>query len=230
MEFQEIDTLLNCDPLRLEMGIERLASGVLHVAARTDMHNTKGRMFEWWFQYFTNSEQYVWWHPGDHVFLKWDDRYTPANYIGATCLVDERLGGKDVYRLFIHFVDPGELFTPSALTHARATGDVSAIVTGQFGLGENPPRTTDGSDRPLGSQLLHVLRDTPFGCALRSHFYLGLDLQERMSPREIAEMIPDKIGLNLMKHAYSEFTFLSRFLPSLYIAAKRESEPIPLPW
>jgi len=33
-----------------------------------------------------------------------------------------------------------------------------------------------------------------------------------------------------MKHAYSEFFYLSRFLPSLYIAERRESEQIPLPW
>jgi hypothetical protein len=33
-----------------------------------------------------------------------------------------------------------------------------------------------------------------------------------------------------MKHAYSEFFYLSRFLPSLYIAEQRELEAVPVPW
>jgi hypothetical protein len=33
-----------------------------------------------------------------------------------------------------------------------------------------------------------------------------------------------------MRHATSEFTYLSRFLPSLYIAEQRETEAVPDPW
>ena len=42
--------------------------------------------------------------------------------------------------------------------------------------------------------------------------------------------MPDDVGLGLMKHAYSEFFMLSRFLPSLYVAENRERQPVPLPW
>jgi hypothetical protein len=47
MDFSEAPRLLDASPLRLELGIERLASGVLHVAARTDMHGCSGAMFDW---------------------------------------------------------------------------------------------------------------------------------------------------------------------------------------
>ena len=39
MTFDEVDRLLDPSPLPLETGYERLADGVLHVAARTDLHD-----------------------------------------------------------------------------------------------------------------------------------------------------------------------------------------------
>jgi hypothetical protein len=39
-----------------------------------------------------------------------------------------------------------------------------------------------------------------------------------------------EVGLGLMRHANTEFKYLSRFLPSLYIADRREDEPVELPW
>lgn len=63
---------------------------------------------------------------------------------------------------------------------------------------------------------------------MRTRFWLGAGLD---APGEqLRELLPDALGLGLMKHAYSEFQFLSRFLPSLYIAEQRDEEPVPLPW
>ena len=57
------------------------------------------------------------------------------------------------------------------------------------------------------------------GCALRSHFYLGPDLVALgQAPDEIAQTCPAEFGRALLMHCYTEFTFLSRFLPSLFIA------------
>ena len=33
-----------------------------------------------------------------------------------------------------------------------------------------------------------------------------------------------------MRHCYTEFSFLSRFLPSLYYGEKANGEAVPLPW
>jgi hypothetical protein len=57
-EFEDAHRLLVADPLPLEMGVARQASGILHVAARTDMPGCSGRMFEWWFRFAPDTEQY----------------------------------------------------------------------------------------------------------------------------------------------------------------------------
>lgn len=224
MEFSECQMLLKPDPLYLEMGVERLESGQLHIAVRTPMYDCKGPMFEWWFGWGPMTREYAWWHPIDHVSSDWLD-LTPGNGIGSTHVVDERLGGDEVHSLRIRFHDPAEIFG-AAYADARERGDVSAAVTANIGLGADPPR--DGDGRPLGGRLVHVARDTSYGCVLRSNFWLGWGLDE---PAEVLrQVIPDELGLDLMKHAYTEFHYLSRFLPSLYGAERREEERPLLPW
>lgn len=34
----------------------------------------------------------------------------------------------------------------------------------------------------------------------------------------------------LLAHCYNEFIFLSRFLPSLFVAENRATQAVPLPW
>lgn len=72
--------------------------------------------------------------------------------------------------------------------------------------------------------MIHLARDTPFGCVLRSRFYLGLS-----SPRPQQD-VPDVLGLNLLRHCYTEFTYLSRLLPSIYYGEHANGEAAPLPW
>ena len=67
--------------------------------------------------------------------------------------------------------------------------------------------------------------------ALRSHFYVGYDLPELgLSPDEVAQQAPEELGRGLLQHAYDEFTFLSRFLPSLFLAEHRDIRPPRAPW
>jgi len=224
MEFTDARALLSPDPLYLEMGVERLPSGQLHVAARTDMHGCKGRMFEWWFGWGPLTREYAWWHPMDHISSEWLD-LVPGNAIGSTHVVEEKLGGDEIHTARIRFHDPAEIFDDE-LAKARDRGDVTAAVTANIGLGPEPPRDAEG--RPLGGRLIHLARDTTYGCVLRSNFWLGWGLD--VPPEALAAEIPVQLGLDLMKHAYTEFHYLSRFLPSLYIAERREEEVPPLPW
>lgn len=46
----------------------------------------------------------------------------------------------------------------------------------------------------------------------------------------LEEALPEAVGLGLMRHATSEFTYLSRFLPSLSIVEQRASEAVADPW
>jgi hypothetical protein len=55
-EFSRAAELLAPEPLELEMGVVRCPSGVLCVAARTEMPGCKARMFEWWFGFVRDAE------------------------------------------------------------------------------------------------------------------------------------------------------------------------------
>jgi len=63
---------------------------------------------------------------------------------------------------------------------------------------------------------------------LRSRFWFGA--RTGLPAGELRATIPEEIGLGLMRHATTEFKYLSRFLPSLYIAEQRDVEPVELPW
>lgn len=228
MSIFEIDRLLNSAPLPLEMGYERLPSGVLHVACRTDLHRCKGAMFEWWFQSRPNTQQYVWWHPVDHVSSEWLEG-TPGTHIGSIHKVEERFTGTPAKQLLIQVREPSEFFSEQALSDAQATGAVSGLVCGRGGESWDAPRNPAG--QVMGSRLFHICRDTEWGTVLRSHFFLGWDLPLiGKQPQDIAQMIGDGVAPALLAHCYNEFTFLSRFLPSLYVAENRTTHPVSLPW
>ncbi len=224
-ELEGLQGLLDSDPLPLEMGYQRLQSGQLHVAARTDMRGVKGRMFEWWFRFAPDTRQYAWWHPIDHVSSEWRET-SPTTHVGSTHLVKEKLGADEVHTLEINFQDPAETFGEEAVAEARESGAVSALVCAHLALGADPPRDERG--RPLGGRLAHIGRDTEWGMVLRSRFWLGAGLGA--PPEALTELIPDERGSGLMKHAYTEFIYLSRILPALYVAEQREVEPPALPW
>jgi DAPG hydrolase PhiG domain len=228
MQFDDVTPLLRARPLPLEVGYERFANGVLHVACRTDMHGCTGAMFEWWFRFRPDTQQYIWWHPLDHISSSWAE-VRDGTHVGSIHVVEEFFTGLPSEKLSIQFRDPTEFFAAGDYREARASGSVSAAVCARIGLSHEPKRTADGA--VLGGRLLHIARDTPWGCALRSHFYLGQDLPALgMSRAEIEQAFSDDFGVALLQHCYNEFTFLSRFLPSLYQAENRKQVPPLLPW
>ena len=90
MELNQVSALLESAPMKLETGFERLESGVLHVACRTDMHGCSGEMFEWWFRSRPDTQRYIWWHPVDHVASHWIEG-TADTHIGSIHLAEESL-------------------------------------------------------------------------------------------------------------------------------------------
>ena len=222
------DRLLDPTPMALEMGFERLANGVLHVACRTDLPRCTGAMLEWWFRSRPNTQQYIWWHPVDHISSAWLE-VQPNTHIGSIHQVEETFTGSPPRQLLIQFVEPSECFTPGTYEAALTRGHVSRAICARGGESWQAPRDPHG--RVMGTRLLHVVRDTEWGAVLRSHFYLGQDLPAvGTAPNEIAQLIPDAAAPGLLAHCYNEFTFLSRFLPSLYIAENRATHPVSLPW
>jgi len=213
----------------LEMGYERLADGVLHIAIRTDMPRCSGAMFEWWFGSFRpDTREYVWWHPLDHIASAWAET-TAGTHIGSIHQVTERFTGSEPEQLAIQFRDPIEFFDASALDEARANGDVSGIVCARGGQGPTPVRAPDGA--VIGTRLIHLCRDTPWGMVLRTHFFLGHDLPSMgMPPPALEQLFPDSIGPQLLQHCYDEFTTLASFLPAIYTAENRDRLTIVRNW
>ena len=228
MKLDEVTPLLQPEPLALEMGSERLPNGVLHVAVRTDMHGCTGEMFEWWFRFRPDTQQYIWWHPIDHVSSDWKEA-SHGTHVGSIHMVEEFFTGMPAAKLAIQFRDPTEFFDARAYALARESRHVSAAVCGRVGCSHQPERAADGAI--LGGRLLHIGRDTQWGMALRSHFYMGQDLPDAgYSPKQIGELFPEAFGHALLMHCYNEFTFLSRLLPSLFTAENRVTQAPVAPW
>jgi len=228
MQLDEVGRLLDPSPLPPEMGYERLPDGVLHIACRTDLHGVLGKHFEWWFRSRPDTRQYRWWHPIDHVFSDWRGG-DATTHVGSIHVVTEEFSGLPADDLLIQFRADDEFFDADELAAARADGRVSALICGRVGMGWDAPALPDG--RILGGRLIHLGRDTEWGMPLRSHFFLGQDLPEQgMSPEQVAEVVPDAFGAALLQHCYDEFTFLSRFLPSLYLGDNRDAERPANPW
>ena len=228
MNASEIHRLLDPAPMALEMGYERLPDGVLHIACRTNMARCTGEMFEWWFRSRPGTRQYMWWHPVDHVSSEWLEGQE-GTHIGSIHKVQERFTGSPVEQLLIQLRDPLEFFDAQVFAAAREEGRISGVICARGGQSWDAPR--DGQGRILGARLFHVLRDTEWGCVLRSHFFLGQDLPAKGAGAEqVAQMVPDPIAPALLAHCYNEFSFLSRFLPSLFGAENRATHTVALPW
>ena len=152
-----------------------------------------------------------------------------GTHIGSIHHATERFVGGEPEQLAIQFRDPEEFFESGALAAARARGAVSGLVCAHGGPGPEPRRRPDGAI--IGTRLIHLCRDTAWGMALRTHFFLGHDLPGMGAPRHVVEqMFPDDLGPRLLQHCYDEFSTLARFLPSLHDAEGREGgQPLP-PW
>ena len=77
-------------------------------------------------------------------------------------------------------------------------------------------------DAPVwAGHLIHLCRDTAYGCEMRSRFWLG-DFEPDIAPAaaDRQKLIPDQVGWGLLKHCNEEMGFLAGFLPEYY---RRES-------
>ena len=143
-------------------------------------------MLEWWFRWRCDTQKYMWWHPIDHISSHWQGELSPDTHIGSEHVVSEYFSGLPAADLIVQFREPSEFFDADAYAKARDSGAVTGVVVGRAGMTHNPPRTDDG--RVLGGRLLHIARDTEWGMALRSHFYMGADLPDLgVSPEEIGQ-------------------------------------------
>ena len=204
MELRDADLLLEPGHLELESGHVRLPDGQLHVACCTAMPGCTGRMVDWWFGYIENTEQYRRWHPKDHVWCEWIGERGTGRFVGGTHNVHEYIGG-ELQKLSITFRDPAEYLDAARFREAGVT----AAVCGRVGPLGTPIRA---------GHLIHLCRDTDYGCEMRSRFWLGdFDPPDLATDRETRkQLFPDRYGGALMKHCHEEMTYLAGFLPELH--------------
>lgn len=214
------DELLNPGYLPMETGYTRLRNGQMHVACLTKMRGCKGRMVNWWFGWMEHSEHYQLWHPGDHVWTKWEDGYPgpnndpdDANYVGYASLVHEYIGG-EMNKLRIHFKDPSAYLDVSRFESCG----VGAAICARVGYLDKPVKF---------AHLIHFVRDTEDGCEMRSRFWAG-DVEIALpvigsllgfvaNTRAVrSKLATDDLGRHLVIHCAEEMNHLAMVLPDLF--------------
>lgn len=195
MRLVDVNDLLIPGYLPLESGFERQADGSILAAALSRVHGVSGAMLQWWFAREKSSEEFVRWHPYEHVESEHrDGLFYPVHRRG-----DEILRGKT------QSIDPEDIFDPAMLA-AAGVGLVSCARGGP-------------ADRDIWTmRMVHVGRDTQDGCEVRSRFWLGAwEPRETAPPPEVlARIFPDEHAAWQMKHAMEEFYYASLIVPELY--------------
>lgn len=211
MRFENVSDLLLPGYLPLESGVATYPDGFRTVAALTRMPNCRAKMMHWWVGWLGGTEQYKLWHPTDHLFSDWEGRENGV-YVGGSHLVHEYLGGPEggVFKLKIQFQPPGEF-----LGNPEFDQFDGVAVASRIGL----------LDAPLNmGRMVHFVRNTPWGCEMRSRFFLGF-VEAREGAPEIGaeesiklrhEMVTEDLARRLHQHATEEMGFLSDILPVLY--------------
>jgi hypothetical protein len=211
MEFAEANDLLKPGYLPFESGHVAFADGRRTVAALTRMPRCRAKMVHWWFTWLGGTDQYKLWHPTDHVFSDWENR-VDGDYIGASHLVHEYLGGPSgpLYKLRVDFHDPSRTFDAALY---RASGVVA--ICGRPGMLEAPIHV---------GQMVHFVRDTDYGCEMRTRFWLGMiahrdptiTLPEAAIKAARGEQLTEDFVRRLHQHAVEEMGYLAELLPTLY--------------
>lgn len=213
MHFARAQRLLEPGYTAFETGHRRLRDGTVLVAGLTSMPGVRAEMVHWWFaDFMRTTEHYRWWHPRDHVWMDWEDK-RPGEIVGASHLVHEYIGGA-LQKLRIRFVDPEGFFR----------GGLGAFDGLALCAQAGP------LDRPVTfTRMCHVVRDTEWGCEMRSRFWLGVvDAGEGAfagarwlrplvnNPLARALLVPRRLPAGLQKHCAEEMSYLAGFLPELY--------------
>jgi hypothetical protein len=126
--------------------------------------------------------------------------------------VHEYLAGPSgpVYKLRIGFHDPSELFGA-----ARYKESGAVAVCARIG----------DLDHPIDfARMTHFVRNTDYGCEMRSRFWLGIfksrDPSAAIAQRHAGELrkanVNDELARRLHQHAVEEMGYLSEILPTLY--------------
>jgi hypothetical protein len=194
MLFEERGKLLEPGYLPCECGYYRLSDGQMFAASLVRMPGSKGKMLEWFFStYLRDTVTYKTWDPEAHLKFEWDDKWKPGHHIGASHYGEEWMAG-EILKFRVKFYDPAKYFDVSKFKEANVGG----IIVGEGFLPDGIP---DG-------MVIHLARDTDYGCEVRSRFWIYQGSEE--------------MGRGHMEHCLSENGHLADMLPRIYAEANPE--------
>lgn len=193
----ELARLLDSYRLPMEAGYRTLEDGMRMVASIHHVPNVKGAMVEWWLRRRKTDEEFRMWHPKEHVHWEWDEKRKAG--------IAHHLIDGEIEKTKGQARDAADYFDTSRF----AESGISAAVCARGG-----PAETDG----WGGHLVHLCRDTDYGCEVRTRLFIGdFDPAPTALMRSIMlRFISDERARWLMRHQSEEYVYLSQFLPSLY--------------
>ena len=191
MNYEDMPLLLEPGYLPLETGYTILPSGELFVAVCNQLHGCKAEMLDWWFGHFETVEDFQEWHPDDHLWHIWNDKWRPGYYIGAAHTARQKIAGKEPQYSTIHFEDPLTMFDEKHLADSRATVVLAYSTAGEYGDSEEK-----------AGRFVHCARDTKFGCELRSRFWLTTNSED--------------FGPLLIDHCFNEYSNCAEIWPRIF--------------
>lgn len=191
MLFIDANKLLEPGYSSLETGYYRLVDNQILVAALTRMPGCDGEMVDWWFGYLDDSAKYRMWCPKDHLELEIQGPRPMGQYIKTSLMITRRMG-ESVKRSQMRFHDPSDFlssYDPSI--HQDITVICANVYT---------------PEKVLESRIIHCVRNTDFGCEMRSRLWLVNET--------------DDTATDMMTHCLEEMGNLAVFLPDLFAHRK----------
>jgi len=220
----DLDRLLDPEPLAAETGWCTLDDGCGYVAVRTEMPGLDAEMVDWWFDWHPHDAlRYRVWCPRDHEGTGFEAGSEMARrppgakpFWGTTHFPVEDIG-VGMRRIRIAFHRPSLLgFSSDVLDDPR----VGTVVAGYSG---------DPKLHVQHTLMVHVFLAAPDGLVLRSHFWLGAvmrpdlpeplaDLGARLLNRRAVRQraIPGNAPAGLADHCGREYAHLASILPELH--------------
>jgi transposase-like protein len=159
MLLEEVEQLIRPGYAPMETGYYPLPTGQMYVAALVPMPGCMSHWVDWWFgTYLKDSKTFKEWDPETHLTFKWDKKWRPGQYIGASHYGEYLLGGR-IHRFRFVYDDPARYFDTSKFAEAK----VGTVICGEAFL---PDGTPDG-------RIIHVVRDKSSGCEMRTRLWLN---------------------------------------------------------
>ena len=167
MFIKDVDQLLKPGYLPIETGYCRLSNGQMYVAALTRMSGCKKEWVDWYFRSFIRDDN------ANEEFKKEAALVTmnvrpPSHFVGANPYTKHFMEGK-LLNFKVILEDPSLYFDVSKIQESG----VSVVYCGRSFLPDGTP----------DAHIIRVVRDTAYGCEMRSRYWIDGDTEEGAKDR-----------------------------------------------